>query len=175
VLGKDETISTVQIDFTLPERFNLEYIGEDGQPHQPVMIHRGGISTLERFMAFLIENYAGAFPLWLAPVQAVVIPISDEKHGEYAESVAERLREAGLRAEVDARHERMNAKVRDAQLQKIPYMLVVGDKEAAADAVAVRLRSNENLGAVPIDDFIRQAKQIVADRSQELWSAQQPA
>ncbi|HKW22071.1 MAG TPA: threonine--tRNA ligase [Ktedonobacterales bacterium] len=175
VLGKDETISTVQIDFTLPERFGLEYIGEDGQPHQPVMIHRGGISTLERFMAFLIENYAGAFPLWLAPVQAVVIPISDEKHGEYAEQVAERLREAGMRAEVDARHERMNAKVRDAQLQKIPYMLVVGDKEAAADAVAVRLRSNENLGAVPIADFIQQAKQIVADRSQELWSAQQPA
>ena len=175
VLGKDETISTVQIDFTLPERFGLEYIGEDGQPHQPVMIHRGGISTLERFMAFLIENYAGAFPLWLAPVQAVVIPISDEKHGAYAEQVAERLREAGLRAEVDARHERMNAKVRDAQLQKIPYMLVVGDKEAAADAVAVRLRTNENLGAVPIADFIQQAKQIVADRSQALWSATQSA
>jgi threonyl-tRNA synthetase len=175
VLGKDETISTVQIDFTLPERFGLEYVGEDGQPHQPVMIHRGGISTLERFMAFLIENYAGAFPVWLAPVQAVVIPISDEKHGEYAEQVAERLREAGLRAEVDARHERMNAKVRDAQLQKIPYMLVVGDKEAAADAVAVRLRTNENLGAVPIADFIQQAKQIVADRSQALWSATQSA
>jgi len=175
VLGKDETISTVQIDFTLPERFGLEYVGEDGQPHQPVMIHRGGISTLERFMAFLIENYAGAFPVWLAPVQAVVIPISDEKHGEYAEQVAERLREAGLRAEVDARHERMNAKVRDAQLQKIPYMLVVGDKEAAADAVAVRLRTNENLGAVPIADFIQQAKQIVADHSQALWSATQSA
>lgn len=175
VLGKDETISTVQIDFTLPERFNLEYIGEDGQPHRPVMIHRGVISTLERFMAFLIENYAGAFPLWLAPVQAVLIPISDEKHSEYAESVAERLREAGLRVEVDARHERMNAKVRDAQLQKIPYMLVVGDKEAASDAVAVRLRSNENIGAIPVDDFIRQALQIVEDRSQELWPAAQPA
>jgi len=175
VLGKDETISTVQLDFTLPERFGLEYIGEDGQPHRPVMIHRGIISTLERFMAFLIENYAGAFPVWLAPVQAVVIPISDEKHGEYAERVVEQLREAGLRAEVDARHERMNAKVRDAQLQKIPYMLVVGDKEAVADAVAVRLRSNENIGAVPIADFIRQAQQLVADRSQELWPSPQPA
>src|SRR5512146_2480583 len=175
VLGKDETISTVQLDFTLPERFNLEYIGEDGQPHRPVMIHRGIISTLERFMAFLIENYAGAFPLWLAPVQAVVIPISDEKHGEYAESVAERLREAGLRVEVDARHERMNAKVRDAQLQKIPYMLVVGDKEVAADAVSVRLRTNENIGAVPLADFLRQALQNVANRSQELWPAAQPA
>ncbi len=174
VLGKDETISTVQIDFTLPERFDLEYIGEDGQPHRPVMIHRGIISTLERFMAFLIENYAGAFPLWLAPVQAMLIPISDEKHGEYAESVAERLREAGLRVEVDARHERMNLKVRDAQLQKIPYMLVVGDKEAAADAVSVRLRSNENIGPVPLADFIRQAQQFVAARSQELWPAPQP-
>ncbi|HEX6541935.1 MAG TPA: threonine--tRNA ligase [Ktedonobacterales bacterium] len=175
VLGKDETISTVQLDFTLPERFDLEYIGEDGQPHRPVMIHRGIISTMERFMAFLIENYAGAFPVWLAPVQAVVIPISDEKHGEYAEGVAERLREAGLRVEVDARHERMNAKVRDAQLQKIPYMLVVGDKEAGADAVSVRLRSNENIGAVPVEDFIRQAKQLVADRSLDLWPAAQPA
>jgi threonyl-tRNA synthetase len=174
VLGKDETISTVQIDFTLPERFDLEYIGEDGQPHRPVMIHRGIISTLERFMAFLIENYAGAFPLWLAPVQAMLIPISDEKHGEYAESVAERLREAGMRVEVDARHERMNLKVRDAQLQKIPYMLVVGDKEAAADAVSVRLRSNENIGPIPIADFIRQAQQFVADRSQDLWPAPQP-
>jgi threonyl-tRNA synthetase len=175
VLGKDETISTVQIDFTLPDRFNLEYIGEDGQPHQPVMIHRGGISTLERFMAFLIENYAGAFPIWLAPVQAVVIPISDEKHGPYAEQVAEQLRAAGIRVEVDNRSERMNAKVREAQLQKIPYMLVVGDKEAAADSVSVRLRSNENIGAVPIADFIRQAQQLVAERSQELWPARQPA
>ena len=128
-LGKEETISTVQLDFTLPERFELEYIGEDGQPHRPVMIHRGVISTMERFMAFLIENYAGNFPVWLAPVQAVVIPIAD-RHLEYAEQVAERLRAAGLRVEVDARSERMNAKVRDAQLQKIPYMLVVGDKEA---------------------------------------------
>jgi threonyl-tRNA synthetase len=174
VLGKDETISTVQIDFTLPERFDLEYIGEDGQPHRPVMIHRGIISTLERFMAFLIENYAGAFPLWLAPVQAMLIPISDEKHSEYAESVAERLREAGMRVEVDARHERMNLKVRDAQLQKIPYMLVVGDKEAAADAVSVRLRSNENIGPIPIADFIRQAQQFVAARSQDLWPTPQP-
>jgi len=121
VLGKDETISTIQLDFTLPERFGLEYIGEDGQPHRPVMIHRGVISTLERFVAFLIENYAGAFPVWLSPVQAIVIPISDEKHGEYAQRVLERLQAAGLRAEVDNRKERMNAKVRDAQLRKIPY------------------------------------------------------
>lgn len=122
-------------------------------------------------MAFLIENYAGAFPLWLAPVQAVVIPISDAKHGQYAEQVAEQLRAAGLRVEVDNRSERMNAKVREAQLQKIPYMLVVGDKEAAADAVALRLRSNENLGALPLDEFIAQASKIIGERSLELWPA----
>ena len=169
VLGKDETISTVQLDFTLPERFKLEYIGEDGQPHQPVMIHRGVISTMERFMAFLIENYAGAFPVWLAPVQALVIPISDEKHGDYAQRVLARLQAAGMRAEVDNRKERMNAKVRDAQLRKIPYMLVVGDKEAASDAVSLRLRSNENLGAISLDDFIAQASRLIAERSLELW------
>jgi threonyl-tRNA synthetase len=173
VLGKEETISTVQLDFTLPERFDMEYIGEDGQPHRPVMIHRGIISTLERFMAFLIENYAGNFPLWLAPVQAVIIPISDEKHGDYAERVRERLAEAGLRVEVDMRKERMNAKVRDAQLQKVPYMLVVGEKEAEAEAVAVRLRTNENLGAVPLEEFIQIARGLVAERSKALWPERQ--
>jgi threonyl-tRNA synthetase len=167
-LGKDETISTVQLDFTLPERFELEYIGEDGLPHRPVMIHRGVISTLERFVAFLIENYAGNFPVWLAPVQAVVIPIAD-RHLEYAEQVAEKLRAAGLRVEVDARSERMNAKVRDAQLQKIPYMLVVGDKEASANAVSLRLRTNENIGAVPVEEFIAVAAHRDRERSQELW------
>ncbi|HKS70728.1 MAG TPA: threonine--tRNA ligase, partial [Ktedonobacterales bacterium] len=168
VLGKEETISTVQLDFTLPERFNLEYIGEDGQPHRPVMIHRGVLSTMERFVAFLIENYAGNFPLWLAPVQAVVIPISDERHGEYAERVRAALEAAGLRAEVDLRKERMNAKVRDAQLQKVPYMLVVGDKEAEAGTVSLRLRTNENLGAVPLDQFIAVASRLNAAHSQGL-------
>jgi threonyl-tRNA synthetase len=175
VLGKDETISTVQLDFTLPERFDLEYIGEDGQPHRPVMIHRGLLSTMERFMAFLIENYAGAFPVWLSPVQALVIPISDEKHGEYAQQVLERLQAAGMRAEVDNRKERMNAKVRDAQLRKIPYMLVVGDKEAASDAVALRLRSNENLGAIPLEEFIAEASRIIESHSQELWPVREAA
>jgi len=171
VLGKEETISTVQLDFTLPERFELEYIGEDGQAHRPVMIHRGILSTMERFTAFLIENYAGNFPVWLAPVQAMVIPISDEKHGDYARQVLGRLREAGLRAEVDLRKERMNAKVRDAQLQKIPYMLVVGDKEAEAGAVSLRLRTNENIGAVPLEEFIAQASRRNAERSKDLWPA----
>jgi threonyl-tRNA synthetase len=171
-LGKEESISTVQLDFTLPERFQLEYIGEDGLPHRPVMIHRGVISTMERFMAFLIENYAGNFPVWLAPVQAMVIPVSDERHGEYARQVYERLLAAGLRAEVDLRKERMNLKVREAQLQKIPYMLVVGDKEAAADAVSLRLRTNENIGAVPLEDFIAVATRLDRERSRELWPAQ---
>ena len=167
-LGKDETISTVQLDFTLPERFELEYIGEDGLPHRPVMIHRGVLSTMERFMAFLIENYAGNFPVWLAPVQAVVIPIAD-RHLEYAEQVAEKLRAAGLRVEVDTRSERMNAKVRDAQLQKVPYMLVVGDKEDAANAVSLRLRTNENIGSVPVEEFVAVAARRDRERSQELW------
>jgi threonyl-tRNA synthetase len=168
VLGKDETISTVQLDFTLPERFDLEYVGEDGQPHRPVMIHRGVLSTMERFMAFLIENYAGNFPVWLAPVQAVVIPIAD-RHLDYAERVAERLRGAGLRVEVDRRSERMQAKVRDAQLERVPYMLVVGDKEAEAEAVALRLRTNDNLGAVPLEEFVRVAGRFDAERSREIW------
>ncbi|HEU5370460.1 MAG TPA: threonine--tRNA ligase, partial [Ktedonobacterales bacterium] len=168
VLGKDETISTVQLDFTLPERFGLEYIGEDGQAHRPVMIHRGVLSTMERFMAFLIENYAGNFPVWLAPVQAMVIPIAD-RHLSYADEVAGKLRAVGLRVEVDSRSERMNAKVRDAQLQKIPYMLVVGDKEAADEAVALRLRSNENLGAIPLTEFIAEAGRLNRERSLELW------
>jgi threonyl-tRNA synthetase len=170
VLGKDETISTVQLDFTLPERFELEYIGEDGAAHRPVMIHRGLLSTMERIMAFLIENYAGNFPVWLAPVQAEVIPIAD-RHLEYAEQVAGRLRAAGLRVEVDRRAERMNAKVRDAQLRKIPYMLVVGDKEAEAEAVSLRLRTNENIGAVPLARFLEEAGRLNAERSLELWPA----
>jgi threonyl-tRNA synthetase len=172
VLGKDETISTVQLDFTLPERFQLEYIGEDGQAHRPVMIHRGVLSTMERFMAFLIENYAGNFPVWLAPVQAVVIPISDERHLDYAGRVAGELNKVGLRAEVDARKERMNAKVRDAQLQKVPYMLVVGDKETESEAVSLRLRTNENVGAVPLGEFVATAKRLNDARSQQLWPEQ---
>jgi threonyl-tRNA synthetase len=168
VLGKDETISTVQLDFTLPERFNLEYIGEDGQAHRPVMIHRGVLSTMERIMAFLIENYAGSFPVWLAPVQVVVIPIAD-RHRDYALQVEEHLRAAGLRAMVDLRGERMNAKVRDAQLQKVPYMLVVGDKEQESDGVALRLRSNENIGPMTLAQFIAVAVQQNASRSLQLW------
>jgi threonyl-tRNA synthetase len=166
-LGRDWQCSTVQLDFVQPENFQLEYVGEDGQPHRPVMIHRAVTGSTERFMAMLIEHYAGAFPVWLAPVQAMIIPIAD-RHQEYANQVLQALKSVGVRAEVDTRSERMNAKVRDAQLQKIPYMLVVGDKEAEANAVAVRLRTNENLGATPLAAFIERITNIIQTKSQEL-------
>jgi len=152
-LGREETLSTIQVDFHLPAQFELKYIGEDSAEHRPVIIHRGVISTAERMLSYLIELYAGAFPLWLAPVQATVIPIAD-RHNEYAQQVASELREKGFRVEVDERNERMQAKIRDAQLQKVPYMLVVGDREAEAHAAAVRLRSGEDLKAVSIADII---------------------
>lgn len=166
-LGREWQCSTVQLDFVQPENFGLEYIGEDGMAHRPVMIHRAVTGSTERFMAMLIEHYAGAFPVWLAPVQTMIIPIAD-RHLEYANQVLEALKAARVRAEVDARSERMNAKVRDAQMQKIPYMLVVGDKEAAANAVSVRLRSNENLGPVPLPAFIERITDRIKTRSKEL-------
>ncbi len=153
ILGREETMATIQVDRHLPEQFELTYIGEDGAQHRPVMIHRGVIGATERMMAYLIELYAGAFPAWLAPVQAVVIPIAD-RHADYAHEVVGSLRAAGLRAEVDARTERMNLKIRDAQLQKIPYMLVVGDREAEAQAVSVRTRAGEDLKSMPVFQFI---------------------
>jgi threonyl-tRNA synthetase len=152
-LGREETISTIQVDRHLPSRFDLEYIGEDGTRHRPVIIHRGIIGTMERIMAYLIELYAGAFPTWLAPVQAVVIPIAD-RHVDYAHEVLTALRAEGFRAEADTRSERMNAKIRDAQLQKVPYMLVVGDREAEAQAVSVRTRAGEDLKSMPLFQFI---------------------
>jgi len=152
-LGREWQLSTIQIDFIQPARLGVEYVGEDGQAHTPVLIHRAVMGSTERFLAVLIEHYAGAFPLWLAPVQAIVIPIAD-RHNDYAESVRRQLEEGGLRVEVDRRTERMNAKIRDAQIQKIPYQLVVGDREAEAGAAAVRLRSNENLGPLPLAEVI---------------------
>ncbi|HLG64760.1 MAG TPA: threonine--tRNA ligase [Ktedonosporobacter sp.] len=166
-LGREWQCSTIQLDFNQPENFELEYIGEDGQPHRPVMIHRAVTGATERFMAMLIEHFAGAFPVWLSPVQAMIIPIAD-RHNEYAAKVLEALEKAGLRAEIDLRGERMNAKIRDAQLQKIPYMLVVGDKEAAADAVSVRLRTNVDLKSMPLAQFIERVAGIVKTKSQEL-------
>ncbi len=152
-LGREWQLTTIQFDFTLPERFDLAYVGEDGEEHRPYMIHRALVGSMERFMGVLIEHYAGALPVWLSPVQAILIPIAD-RHIDYADEVAGELRSVGYRVEVDSRSERMNAKIRDAQLQKIPYMLVVGDREAEAHAVAVRLRSEEDLGAMSIDDLL---------------------
>ncbi len=166
-LKREWQLGTVQVDFLLPERFDLEYTGEDGQKHRPVMIHRAPFGSMERFVGILIEHFAGAFPVWLAPVQAMVIPIAD-RHNEYAAQVAARLHAAGLRVEVDDSSERMNKKIREAQLQKIPYMLVVGDKEAEAGAVAVRTRDNEDRGAQPLDAFVADMAARVAERSLEL-------
>jgi threonyl-tRNA synthetase len=163
-LGHSETISTVQVDFHLPNQFQLEYVGEDGQFHRPVIIHRGLISTLERMIAYLIEKYGGAFPLWLAPVQAVVIPIAD-RHLEYANSVADELRRGGFRVEVDGRREKMQAKIRDAQSQQVPYMLVVGDRDQQAGTVSVRERREGDLGAQPLAEVCARLKERLAART----------
>ena len=144
-LGREWQLSTIQFDFILPERFDISYIGEDGQAHRPYMVHRALMGSMERFMGVLIEHYAGAFPVWLAPVQAVLIPITD-RHLDYAFEVAEQLKAEGIRAEVDDSSDRMNAKIRAAQKQKIPYMLVVGDQEVEAGKVAPRLRSGDKSG-----------------------------
>jgi threonyl-tRNA synthetase len=141
----------------------MSFIGEDGKEARPYMVHRALLGALERFFGLLIEHYAGAFPVWLAPVQAVLIPITD-RHVEYARQVVTQLREAGLRADVDARSERMQSKIRDAQLQKIPYMLIVGDREMEAGVVAVRLRTEENLGARPVEEFIAMAQEAIAEK-----------
>jgi threonyl-tRNA synthetase len=163
-LGREWQTTTIQIDFNAPERFGLEYIGPDNQPHRPLVIHRALLGSFERFIAVLIEHYAGAFPTWLAPVQVMIVPISDTKHGAYGREVLNQLIQAGLRAELDESRDRMQAKIRRAQLQKIPYMLVVGDKEQAAGAVAVRLRSGEDLGALPLESFVERLRNEVAER-----------
>jgi threonyl-tRNA synthetase len=162
-LGREWQLSTIQFDFILPEHFDMTYVGEDGREHRPYMIHRALLGSMERFMGVLIEHYGGAFPAWLAPVQAVIIPIAD-RHTEYAHSLASQLKGAKLRVQVDDRGERMNAKIRDAQMQKIPYMLVLGDREVEASTIAVRLRSGENLGAIAVDDFIARANEDIRNR-----------
>jgi threonyl-tRNA synthetase len=165
-LNREWQLGTVQVDYNLPERFDFWYISEDGQRRRPVMIHRSP-SSIERLVAILIEHYAGAFPAWLAPLQVMIIPIAD-RHLEYAHSVLEMLKHANIRAEVDERSERMNAKIRQAQLQKIPYMLVVGDKEQQEQSVSVRLRTNENLGVTPLDTFIARITNNIKTKSLDL-------
>jgi len=167
VLGRLWQLSTVQFDFNLPARFELEYVGEDGERHQPVMVHRALFGSVERFFGVLIEHYAGAFPLWLAPVQVGLVPIS-ERHHAYAKKVDQELKQAGLRVEIDDRNEKMNGKIRDFANQKTPYILVFGDKEEAAGSVSVRTRGKGDQGSMPLADFIAKAKALVSSQSTEL-------
>jgi threonyl-tRNA synthetase len=163
-IGRTWQLSTIQFDFTLPRRFELEYIGEDGKPHQPLMVHRALFGSVERFFGILLEHYAGAFPVWLAPVQAVVLPITD-RHVDYGRQVAARLKAAGVRAHLDDRKEKVNLKIREAQLQKVPYMLVVGDREAASGTVAVRNRRHGDLGARSVEEFLTDIGRLIAERT----------
>ncbi|MGH2118023.1 threonine--tRNA ligase [Aerococcus sp. L_32] len=161
-LGNEETMSTVQLDFLLPERFDLTYVGQDGQDtHRPVVIHRGVVSTMERFVAYLIEEYKGAFPTWLAPVQAKLIPVNDEAHGEHVEEIRRRMKAAGMRVEVDNRNEKMGYKIREAQTQKIPYQLVFGDNEIAENTVTVRRYGSKETSSMPFDEFLAQLEQDI--------------
>jgi threonyl-tRNA synthetase len=166
-LGRQWQLGTVQLDYQMPERFGLAYVGADGAEHRPVMIHRAMLGSIERFLGILIEHTAGAFPPWLAPVQAVVLPVS-EKFLAYAGEVHARLQEAGLRAELDTRDEKLGFKIREAQLQKVPYMLIVGAREEEQGTVSVRLRTQEDLGGMRLGELVERVRARVADRSHEL-------
>jgi threonyl-tRNA synthetase len=162
-LGRTWQLTTIQFDFNVPERFDMTYIGEDGAQHRPYMVHRALLGSIERFFGILVEHYDGAFPVWLSPVQAVLIPIVD-RHVPYADSVAQRLQESGLRVEIDDSSDRMGAKIRQAQLEKVPYMLIIGDREIEAEQVNVRLRNEDVLGAMDVDAFIELATEAVTSR-----------
>ncbi len=166
-IGRDWQCGTLQVDMNLPERFDIAYIGEDNARHRPVMLHRAVLGSIERFLGILLEHYAGAMPLWLAPVQAVILPIS-ERHAEYAQKVHTMLRQAGIRSEMDLRNEKITYKIREHSQQRLPYQLVVGDKEAAEGSVSVRARGNVDLGAMPVAAFIERARALAAQRSTEL-------
>jgi threonyl-tRNA synthetase len=168
VLGRLWQLSTVQFDFNLPARFELSYKGEDGELHQPVMVHRALFGSVERFFGVLIEHYAGAFPLWLAPVQVGLVPISTEKHMEYARAVKAKLEAAGLRVELDERNDVMKAKIRDFATAKVPFILIMGDKEAASGEVSVRVRGKGDEGGVPLEAFIERCKRLIRDTSIDL-------
>jgi len=163
-LGRLWQCSTVQFDFNEPERFDMTYIGEDNQAHRPYMIHRALLGSIERFFGMLIEHYAGAFPVWLAPVQAKIVTITD-KQLDYAKGVQDQLRAAGIRTELDVRSEKMGFKIREATLEKVPFILVVGEKEAQQGAVAVRERGGKDLGAMPLADFVTALQRLIRERS----------
>jgi threonyl-tRNA synthetase len=165
-IGRLWQLSTVQFDFTLPRRFGLEYIAEDGKAHQPLMVHRALFGSVERFFGILIEHYAGAFPVWMAPVQAEVLPITDRQM-DYARQVTAKLKDAGLRVHLDDRNEKVNFKIREAQLQKVPYMLVVGDREAQSGSVSVRNRKHGDQGAKPLDQFIADTRALIEAKSSD--------
>ncbi len=167
VMGREETLSTIQADQHLPEKFQLEFKDSDDTPKRPVMIHRGVISTMERMMAYLIELYAGAFPVWLAPVQVAIVPIAD-RHFEFAQKFADLLLEKDFRVDADLSDKRMNAKIRDAEKQKVPYILVIGDAEMAANSVKIRLRGGEDLGMKPVAEFLALLEKVVASRTLKL-------
>jgi len=166
-IGRSWQLGTVQLDYQLPERFELEYVGSDGAEHRPVMIHRAMLGSLERFIGILIEHTAGAFPLWLAPVQAIVLPVS-EKFLDYAQQVRDQLHTAGLRTKLDSRNEKLGYKIREAQLQKVPYMLVVGGREQESNSVSVRRRQGDDLGSLSVEDFLAHAVQLRDSHSNEL-------
>jgi threonyl-tRNA synthetase len=166
-IGRLWQLSTIQFDFNLPQRFGLEYVAEDGSRKQPLMVHRALYGSVERFFGVLIEHYAGAFPVWLSPVQAVMIPIS-ERHAEYANKVAAQLKGIGVRVEVDARNEKMNAKIREHALQKVPFLVVVGDKEAEAGRVNVRTRGKEKTDDMPVSQFVEKIGKLIAEKSPTL-------
>ena len=162
-IGRSWQCTTVQFDFNLPERFGITYIGEDGNTHKPYMVHRAIFGSLERFMGMLIEHYGGAFPVWLAPIQAVLIPITDS-HNDYANKIFENLNENGIRVEIDLSRDRMNAKIRNAQIQKIPYMLIIGDREMESDTIGVRLRSGDDIGALGFDEVLDHMKSSISSK-----------
>ena len=166
-LGNEETMSTIQLDFMLPEKFDLHYVGEDGKQHLPVMIHRGVVGTMERFVAYLTEIYKGAFPTWLSPEQVVIIPVSDEKHGAYADELAKKFKAAQIRAKVDHRNEKMGYKIREAQTQKVPYTLVVGEDEMANDSVSVRKYGEKDQNGMTVDAFMDEILHDIATYSRE--------
>jgi threonyl-tRNA synthetase len=162
-LGREWQNTTIQFDFNLPERFDLEYIGQDGLPHRPFLVHRALLGSWERFFGLLIEHYAGAFPVWLCPLQIQVVPVSD-RHNDYGYKIEKEIKKAGLRVKVDDSSDRMQAKIRRAQLEKIPYMVIIGDREVEQGTISVRLRTGGDLGAMDLSQLVQRVNQVIADK-----------